>query len=357
MEFYDGLIAKTQNGWPSMRLICARELFVLADFRGRLLLQDVHVAGVLLGEALRADDPARGGSRPGAGVPDPDHYENGYAFCDLLVIGSGPSGLSAALVAAARGGARAACEEDFCLRRPAARDPHEVNGPPGVFGRRAVAELAGFQDVRLMSRTTVFGCYDHGVFGALERVKDHLPIPAPDQPRQRLWRIVAERACSPPVRSSARSCSATTIARSVMLAGAARLTRTGSRLAVATRGSCLTNNNDGWPTAADLRPTGIPSRRWSIAQVGCSRRNCADLAGACRLVNAHRARAGGVSCGASRLRRVDGPLPAMQLRRSRGVGMPTLDLPASGRAAALGGRIAAFVPVLPPEWDGSRRRS
>src|SRR4029453_19605830 len=36
---------------------------------------------------------------------DPDRYEKAYAHCDLLVIGSGRSGLMAAL-AAARAGAR-----------------------------------------------------------------------------------------------------------------------------------------------------------------------------------------------------------------------------------------------------------
>ena len=44
-----------------------------------------------------------------------------------------------------------------------------------------------------MARTTVFGVYDGGTYGALERVSDHLPAPPAHQPRQRLWRIVAKR--------------------------------------------------------------------------------------------------------------------------------------------------------------------
>ena len=45
-----------------------------------------------------------------------------------------------------------------------------------------------------MPRTSVFGVYDGGTYGAVERVTDHLPVPPPHQPRQRLWRIVAKRA-------------------------------------------------------------------------------------------------------------------------------------------------------------------
>ena len=44
-------------------------------FVARLLLQDFHVAGILLGEALRADDPARRRPWPRSGLPDPDRYE------------------------------------------------------------------------------------------------------------------------------------------------------------------------------------------------------------------------------------------------------------------------------------------
>ena len=36
-------------------------------------------------------------------------------------------------------------------------------------------ELASLPNVRLMSRTTIYGAYDHGIYGALERRTDHLP--------------------------------------------------------------------------------------------------------------------------------------------------------------------------------------
>ncbi len=49
-------------------------------------------------------------------------------------------------------------------------------------------------NVTLMPRTTIFGWYDGNVFGAVERVNDHVLAPPPYEPRQRYWRIIAKRA-------------------------------------------------------------------------------------------------------------------------------------------------------------------
>ena len=148
-----------------------------------------------------------------AGRTDPDHYEHANAFCDVLVVGSGPAGLAAAL-AAGRSGARVLiCEEDFVAGGRLLSERQEINGAPGwVWVQVRDAELASMPDVRLMPRTTLFGCYDGGVYGALERVSDHRPR------RRRISRGNGSGASSqnapfsPRERSSAGSCSAATTA-------------------------------------------------------------------------------------------------------------------------------------------------
>ena len=72
------------------------------------------------------------------------------------------------------------------------------NGSPAVE-----AELAAMPEVRIMRRTTVTGVFDHGQYGAVERVSDHFAVPPPHQPRQRSGRSSRSAPCSRPARSSA----------------------------------------------------------------------------------------------------------------------------------------------------------
>src|SRR5258708_4057276 len=187
-----------------------------------------------------------------SGEPDPDLYEKACAFCDLLVIGGGPAGLSAAL-AAGRAGARVILvDEDFILGGRLLSETLEVDGMPGVaWARQADIELAALPNVRILRRTTVFGVYD-GEYGAIERVADHLPEPAPFTPRQRLWKIVAREsllvsgAIERPIVFGGND------RPGVMLASAVRSYVNRFAASPGRRVVGFTSSDDGWRTAADL---------------------------------------------------------------------------------------------------------
>lgn len=195
-ELYDGLTASSQNRWPSLGFDVLAMNRLVAPTLGAGFYYKTFMWPAAAWETLYEPLIRRAAGLGRASLePDPDHYEKANGFCDLLVVGAGPAGLMAALTAARAGARVILADEDF---RPGGRlnaEMREIDGAPAQdFVSRTLAELASLPSVRVMTRTTVFGIYDTGTYGLLERVGDHLPVPAPHQPRQRLWRIVARRA-------------------------------------------------------------------------------------------------------------------------------------------------------------------
>ena len=263
-ELFDGLEARSQNRWPSLE-------FDLGAINS--LLSPIFVAGfyykTFMWPAAFWEKLYEPVIRRAAGLgkathaADPDEYEKAHAFCDVLIVGAGPAGLAAAL-AAGRCGARVVlCDEDFVLGGRLNGDRHEIDDKSGPDWVKTVeAELRSLPEVRIMPRTTVFGTYDDGLtgtrtFGALERVCDHLAVPLPHQPRQRLWKIMARRvvltagAVERPIVFGGND------RPGVMLASAVRTYVNRFGVAPGRRIAVFTSGDDGWKTAFDLDAAGV----------------------------------------------------------------------------------------------------
>ena len=125
--------------------------------------------------------------------PDPDRYEHQYEHCDILVVGSGPSGIASAL-SAAKNGARVILAEDKSrFGGSLLTDNVTIGNKNGdEWVEDSIAELESMPNVTVRKRSQVFGYYDHNMLVMFERCKDHLKNPAPYTPRQRLWYIRAK---------------------------------------------------------------------------------------------------------------------------------------------------------------------
>ncbi|MEE2955039.1 MAG: 2Fe-2S iron-sulfur cluster-binding protein [Pseudomonadota bacterium] len=193
IEVYEGLEAESQNCWPTLAL----DFGVLNNFFSRFLPAGFYY------KTFMGSGPGTSGwmfwekyirRAAGMGRPvselDPDSYEKINSYADVLVIGSGPAGLCAAL-AAGRSGARVIlAEQDFLNGGTILNEP--CNGEHAEWLTLILKELTSLKNVLLLTRSTVFSAYQKGVYGILERVWDHVAEPPPYQPRQRFHLLRAK---------------------------------------------------------------------------------------------------------------------------------------------------------------------
>ena len=193
VELYDGLVAESQNRWPSL----AFDASAVNDFVAPLIPAGFYYKTFLWPRSAwkRLYEPrirAMAGLGRAPKLPDPDRYTRRYVHCDVLVIGAGPAGLAAALAAAASGAQVMLCDEqaEFGGSLLAASDAMIDRKPAQVWLAETVAALSHRDNVTLLPRTTAFGYFPHNMIGLAERLTDHLADPQ-DAPRERLWQVRA----------------------------------------------------------------------------------------------------------------------------------------------------------------------
>jgi sarcosine oxidase subunit alpha len=257
VELYEGLSAASQNCWPSVRF----DFWALNDLLSALIPAGFYYKTFMWPESWwrhvyeRLIRRAAGlGRAPGA--PDPDRYEHMHAHCDVLVVGAGPAGLMAAL-AAGRSGARVILADEqpepggLLLAEP-------IDHPGAAWLRSATAELEACPELRVLTRTTAFGYYDHNYIGLLERVRDHLPPgAAPHLPRQRLWKIRARQVVLATGALERPLVFAGNDRPGIMLASAVRAYLNRHAVRPGRRAVAFTNNDSAYRTALDLQRAGV----------------------------------------------------------------------------------------------------
>ena len=193
-EVFEGLEAKAQSYVGALELDLMAVNDLLAPFIGAGFYYKTFMWPKSFWEKIY-EPLIRRAAGLGAlsGQQDSDFHDKAWTHCDLLVIGSGPSGLMAALLAGRAGLDVILAEEDFRFGGRLNGDLGEINeSAQADWAAQAVQELSDLPNVRLMKRTTVTGAFDGGTYGALERVSEHLANPDPDAPKTTFWRIVAQ---------------------------------------------------------------------------------------------------------------------------------------------------------------------
>ncbi|MCY4303531.1 MAG: sarcosine oxidase subunit alpha family protein [Aestuariivita sp.] len=192
-EIYTDLEARSQNCWPTLAwdvrsLFDLAAPFIGAGFYYKTFMWPGKFWELLYEPFIRKS--------AGLGMLSKEvmaeRFDKAWAYCDLLIIGGGPSGLIAALTAGRAGIDVIVADEDSRMGGRLLAETDEVNGYPGhVWVDQVLAELEQLPNVRLMRRTTVTGVYDNHTFSALER-SSCCYLQSQDVVHEIFWRIVAK---------------------------------------------------------------------------------------------------------------------------------------------------------------------
>ncbi len=164
------LVARSQNFWPSLSVDFAASLqlgsrLLGAGFYYKTFMWPKRWWHLVYEKIVRhAAGQGRIENRP-----DSKHYDKRNLHCQVLVIGSGPAGISAAGCAAESGASVILLEQESTLGGTAAWEQIEVDSIPArQWLQQATREMDRQQRIRTMPNTLAFGQYDHGLVLAVE---------------------------------------------------------------------------------------------------------------------------------------------------------------------------------------------
>ena len=261
VELVEGLRIESQNCWPSVSF----DVGAINNLLNRFFPAGFYYKTFMWPKSFwyKVYEPF---IRKAAGMgkasldPDPDRYEHRYEHCDILVVGSGPSGISSALAAAKNGAQVILAEDKPRFGGSLLTDNITIGNKNGdEWVNDAIAELRSMPNVIVRGRSQVFGYYDHNMLVMFERCKDHLGNPEIFTPRQRLWYIRAKQVIISTGSIERPLVFGNNDRPGIMLASSAKEYLKIYGVLVGKKPIIFTNNDTAYETAIEFKNKGIDS--------------------------------------------------------------------------------------------------
>jgi len=249
---YEGLVASSQNVWPSVKW----DLGALTGWLSRFLPTGFYYKTFIWPHWKWYEGLVRrlAGIAPAPEGKDPDRYDKQHAHCDLLIIGGGPSGLAAALSAANSGLRIILVDDQPRFGGSLLWDQSQVEEKAGTdWAHGAIHQLSEMDNITLLSHTTVIAAWDHAYFTAVQ----HRHNDESGQIAQRLWKIRSRQTILATGAIERPLVFPDNDRPGIMLADSARqyvnryAARPGNRAVI------YTNNDSAYQAALDLHACGI----------------------------------------------------------------------------------------------------
>ena len=194
-ELYQGLTASSTNGWPNVDFDL---MSTVGKLGGAMMPPGFYYKTFMYPQSLWMSYEHFIRKSAGLGASpqqrDPDSYDKMHHHCDVMIVGGGAAGLSAALAAALAGARIIISDEQNEFGGHLLCSKQLINDQaPSKWVKHIVAQLTVMKNVTLLPRSTAFGYYDHNLVVINERRSDHLGEYQHKITRQRVHKVRAKQ--------------------------------------------------------------------------------------------------------------------------------------------------------------------
>ncbi len=259
IELVEGISATSQNCWPSVEF----DIGAINNLLNKFFPAGFYYKTFMWPKSFwyRIYEPF---IRKAAGLgvasieKDKERYEHKFEYCDLLVTGSGPAGLSSAYAAAKSGAKVILAEDKHRFGGSLLTDDVSIDNLSGKdWADKIISELKEMPNVTIKNRSQVFGYYDHNMLVMFERVGDHLEKKSKFTPRQRLWYIRCKEVILSTGSIERPIVFGNNDTPGVMLASGAKEYMKVYGVLVGTKPLIFTNNDSAYETAIEFKNNGV----------------------------------------------------------------------------------------------------
>ena len=198
IEIYEGLEAQSQNCWPNVKFDIGEINSIFSSILPAGFYYKTFMWPSKLWRKYEYFIRKSAGLGKSPTEKDPDKYDHKYYHCDVLIVGGGPAGITAALMAAKSGNKILLVDEkpEFGENLlSSSKENIKINDlSPAEWIKVKRKELLNFKNIKTLNRTTVSAYHNYNYLIMMQNLTDHLSEnEKKGKIRQRLWKVRAKK--------------------------------------------------------------------------------------------------------------------------------------------------------------------
>ena len=262
IEIFEGFEAKSQNCWPSVNFDIGEINSLFSPILPAGFYYKTFMWPANLWEKYEYFIRKSAGLGFSPTQRDPDLYDHKYYHCDVLIVGSGPAGLAAALVAVKSGKKVLLVDEKPEHGGSLIGSDNEVtsinNETPKEWINKTYLDLLKNKNIKILNRTSVAAYHNYNYLIMMQNLTDHLnEKEKKNKIRQRLWKVRAKKvilATGSIERTMVFDCNDRP---GIMLSSAVRKYLNHYAVKCGNNAVIFANNDDAYETALSLHNKGV----------------------------------------------------------------------------------------------------